>query len=46
MSKKDDREELLNNTLDAYKESTGTLPSEDQMPEIVEIVDNYLKDES
>lgn len=43
MSAQDDREDLLNSTLDAYQESTGTLPSEDQMPEIVNVVDNYME---
>ena len=43
MSKKDDREELLNNTVGAYVESTGHLPSQDELPEIVNVVDNYLE---
>lgn len=42
MSDDTTREDLLNATLGAYQESTGALPSVDQMPVIVDVVDNYL----
>lgn len=45
-SDKDQEEELLNKTLDAYVESTGHLPGEDEMPKVVEIVEDYLDKEN
>ena len=45
MSEKDEREELLNDTIGAYVESVGRLPSQDEMPGIVNVVDNYLANE-
>lgn len=44
MSKKDESEQLLNDTIGAYVESTGHLPSQDQMPEIVTIVHDYVNE--
>ena len=45
MSEKDEREELLNDTIGAYAESVGHLPSQDEMPGIVSSVDRYLAEE-
>lgn len=41
----DGEEKLLNDTLDAYVESTGHLPSEDEMPVVVEVVEAYLDEQ-
>lgn len=40
-----DEEELLNQTLEAYVESTGHLPGADEIEHIIELVEEYLEDE-
>ena len=45
MPEQNEREELLNDTIGAYVESVGRLPSQDEMPGIVNVVDNYLAEE-
>lgn len=46
MSDQNEREDLLNATVEAYKVSVGHIPGEDQMPEIRELVDGYLKEKN
>ncbi|HEY6020050.1 MAG TPA: hypothetical protein VIY48_09155 [Candidatus Paceibacterota bacterium] len=42
----DDKDDLFDATLNAYKESTGSYPqSEEQIMEIKELVDNYEEPE-
>lgn len=41
----DKRDKLVNDTVDAYYESTGNLPDDDTFTEIEHVVDDYLKDE-
>ena len=45
MNEKDKKEEMLDKTIDAYQESTGNLPDENQQMVIFTLVNEYVADE-